>query len=62
MKHVAVETNPATGIIYAGGKQNITNMAIRAVAESLLITNENMVFEYGSGDKRKQYMLAVVEV
>ncbi len=73
MKNIAVGTSPINGVIYAGklnkagdmwvgDKQDITDMATSAVAESLLITKESLIFAYGSGEKRKRYKLTIVNV
>lgn len=67
MSTLKVGCSPITGIIYAGSvsktglwgknKTDVTDSAISSVAQSLLITEEKLVFKYNG----KKYELKVVE-
>jgi hypothetical protein len=65
MAEFKVGVSPLTNIIYAGpvlkngmwgkGKKEITDMAVSAVAQHLLIADEKLVFEY----RGEEYELSV---
>lgn len=66
---IHVGTSPVTGAIYAGKlnskgnmwvgeKQEVTNEAFDAVAQSILIKDEAMEFTF----KGKRYLLQVIEL
>jgi hypothetical protein len=48
----------ANGTMWRAGKQNVTNEAFNAVAQSILITDKAMEFTYSDGET---YILQVVK-